>query len=290
MLNGGVVYWKSAKQSTIVMSSIEVEYIVVAEASMEVVWMSKFIDGLGNVMPTNKEPIEMLEVQKQELPDMEDIIKQLKQGQTSYDDALIAMNRLWSRLGDDLILLGARAGAGQSALEALQRAYSSRDSVPSCPTEEIFLCRLLKSDSIKKDGSEESLAYIKELVALRHSSTLELMKLIEDMIQILVAKIESNGQSMNDNLSIECDLEDSMAKLEESRRKLGSLKMQKDKLPDVQPPVPFAVNGSVSPESTVDKTIGLRDLNASIEEAKKVTSYHLSQFQETQEDNSTLSK
>ncbi|GJV16887.1 hypothetical protein Tco_1362210 [Tanacetum coccineum] len=36
-------------------------------------------------------------------------------------------------------------------------------------------------------------------------------------------------------------LEDSMAKLEESRRKLVSLKMQKDKLPDVQPP---AVKGS----------------------------------------------
>ncbi|GKD75384.1 hypothetical protein Tco_1333666, partial [Tanacetum coccineum] len=59
MLNGGVMDWKSAKQSTIVMSFIEVEYIVVAEASMEV-WMSKFIDGLGNVMPTNKEPIEMV--------------------------------------------------------------------------------------------------------------------------------------------------------------------------------------------------------------------------------------
>ncbi|GKD03511.1 hypothetical protein Tco_1178485, partial [Tanacetum coccineum] len=177
-------------------------------------------------------------------------------------------------LGDDLILLGARAGAGQSELEALQRAYSSRDSVPLCPTEEIFLCGILKSDSIKKDGCEESLAYIKELVALRHSSTLELMKLIEDMIQILVAKIESNRQSMNDNLSIECDLKDSMEKLEESRRKLGSLKMQKDKLLDVQPLVPFAVNGSVSPESTVDKTIGLRNLKASIEEAKDDASSH----------------
>ncbi|GJU89137.1 hypothetical protein Tco_1301560 [Tanacetum coccineum] len=59
MLNCGVVDWKSAKQSTIVMSFIEVKYIVVAEASMEV-WMSKFIDGLGNVMPTNKEPIKMV--------------------------------------------------------------------------------------------------------------------------------------------------------------------------------------------------------------------------------------
>ncbi|GJW80709.1 retrotransposon protein, putative, ty1-copia subclass [Tanacetum coccineum] len=34
VLNGGAVDWKSAKQSTIAMSSIEAEYIVAAEASM----------------------------------------------------------------------------------------------------------------------------------------------------------------------------------------------------------------------------------------------------------------
>nr|GEV46268.1 hypothetical protein [Tanacetum cinerariifolium] len=36
------------------------ECIVAAEASMEVVWMRKFIDGLGNVVPSNKRPMEML--------------------------------------------------------------------------------------------------------------------------------------------------------------------------------------------------------------------------------------
>ncbi|GKC64651.1 retrotransposon protein, putative, ty1-copia subclass [Tanacetum coccineum] len=44
VLNGGVVDWKSAKQSTTSMSSIESEYI----------------DGLGGVMPSNKRPMEML--------------------------------------------------------------------------------------------------------------------------------------------------------------------------------------------------------------------------------------
>nr|GEV79726.1 hypothetical protein [Tanacetum cinerariifolium] len=42
------------------MSSIEAEYIVAAKASMESVWMRKFIDGLGNVVPSNKRPTEML--------------------------------------------------------------------------------------------------------------------------------------------------------------------------------------------------------------------------------------
>ncbi|GKB91658.1 DNA helicase [Tanacetum coccineum] len=60
VLNGGVVDWKSAKQSTIAMSSTEAEYIAAAKASMEAVWMRKFIDGLGDVMPLNKRPMEML--------------------------------------------------------------------------------------------------------------------------------------------------------------------------------------------------------------------------------------
>ncbi|GKE54315.1 hypothetical protein Tco_1489471 [Tanacetum coccineum] len=60
VLNGGAVDWKSAKQSTTAMSSTEAEYIVIAEASMEAVWMRKFIDRLGGVMPSNKRPMEML--------------------------------------------------------------------------------------------------------------------------------------------------------------------------------------------------------------------------------------
>nr|GEV73642.1 hypothetical protein [Tanacetum cinerariifolium] len=51
---------KSAKQSTTAMSSIEAEYIVAAEPSMEAAWMRKFIDGLGGVVPSNKRPMEML--------------------------------------------------------------------------------------------------------------------------------------------------------------------------------------------------------------------------------------
>ncbi|GKF00296.1 retrotransposon protein, putative, ty1-copia subclass, partial [Tanacetum coccineum] len=44
ILNGGAVDWKSAKQSTIAMSSTKAEYIAAAEASIKVVWMRKFIE------------------------------------------------------------------------------------------------------------------------------------------------------------------------------------------------------------------------------------------------------
>nr|GEV08802.1 hypothetical protein [Tanacetum cinerariifolium] len=60
MLNGRVVDWKSAKHSTIAMSSTEVEYIAAAEASMEAIWMRKFVDGFRDIMPSNKRPIKML--------------------------------------------------------------------------------------------------------------------------------------------------------------------------------------------------------------------------------------
>ncbi|GKC61465.1 hypothetical protein Tco_1089063 [Tanacetum coccineum] len=60
VLNDGAVNWKSDKQSTIAMPFTESEYIAAAEALMKAVWMWKFIDGLGDVMPSNKRPIEML--------------------------------------------------------------------------------------------------------------------------------------------------------------------------------------------------------------------------------------
>ncbi|GJY22736.1 retrotransposon protein, putative, ty1-copia subclass [Tanacetum coccineum] len=41
-------------------SAIEAKYIAAAEASLEAVWMRKFIDGLGGVIPSNKRPMEML--------------------------------------------------------------------------------------------------------------------------------------------------------------------------------------------------------------------------------------
>ncbi|GJW63483.1 retrotransposon protein, putative, ty1-copia subclass [Tanacetum coccineum] len=58
VLNGGVVDWKSAKQSIFATLSIEAEYIAAFDASKEVVWVRKFIYGLG-VVPTIEKPISM---------------------------------------------------------------------------------------------------------------------------------------------------------------------------------------------------------------------------------------
>nr|GEW66184.1 putative retrotransposon protein [Tanacetum cinerariifolium] len=58
ILNGGAVDWKSIKQGIFTTSSAESEYIAVYDASKEVVWIRKFIFGLG-VVPTIEEPIRM---------------------------------------------------------------------------------------------------------------------------------------------------------------------------------------------------------------------------------------
>ncbi|GKB30828.1 putative retrotransposon protein [Tanacetum coccineum] len=58
VLNGGVVDWKSTKQSIFATSSTDDEYIAAFDASKEAVWIRKFISGLG-IVPTIEEPINM---------------------------------------------------------------------------------------------------------------------------------------------------------------------------------------------------------------------------------------
>nr|GEY14545.1 hypothetical protein [Tanacetum cinerariifolium] len=58
IVNGGAVDWKSTKQSIFATSSTDSEYIASFDASKEVVWIRKFISGLG-IVPTIKKPISM---------------------------------------------------------------------------------------------------------------------------------------------------------------------------------------------------------------------------------------
>ena len=64
------------------------------------------------------------------------------------------------------------------------------------------------------------------------------------------------------------ELEETMAELEESRRKLVSLQMQKHGASVMNPSVSNAVNGSNSSEKFADRNMGLRELKESVEEAK----------------------
>ena len=57
-LNGVAVSWKSSKQSTVVDSTTEAEYIVASDAAKEAVWIKKFITDLEAV-PSITNPIDV---------------------------------------------------------------------------------------------------------------------------------------------------------------------------------------------------------------------------------------
>ncbi|XP_061373602.1 E3 ubiquitin-protein ligase BRE1-like 2 [Gastrolobium bilobum] len=96
------------------------------------------------------------------------------------------------------------------------------------------------------------------------------------------------SQDQSDIKHLGGELDEIMAELEESRRKLVNLKMQKDAAMGMNSPSTDAVNGNLSPEKPADRTMGLRELKDSIEEAKIVDADRLSELQDAQEDNQTL--
>ncbi|KAK6272782.1 hypothetical protein POUND7_009865 [Theobroma cacao] len=288
----------------------------------------------------NQKLVQQLESRKNELLCLEITIKELEDKQASYDDTLISVNQLWNQLVDDLILLGVQAGGGHNALESLDHADTSRGSVPSCPMEEMFLCRLLETDSIDSIGDDAIVNYVEKVLSSRHSFTSELIKSLDDTIAAERVKTESMALALQGKLYVEDhimqlskiddifkeeaknlrevidtlhlkhkeyadriqtyisshstdqseikrlrgELEEIMAELEESRRKLVSLKMQKNLASGMHASTPFAVNGSLSPEKPADKIMGFREIKDSIEETKILAADRLSELQDAREE------
>lgn len=79
----------------------------------------------------------------------------------------------------------------------------SLGSIPSCPVEDIFLCRLLQKDSIEANGSANIIKYVEEALFLRHASTRVLLTLIEDSVNSQRVKTESVARALNGNISLE---------------------------------------------------------------------------------------
>ncbi|CAM8951269.1 unnamed protein product [Rhodiola kirilowii] len=149
--------------------------------------------------------------------------------------------------------------------QALHENPSYKDTI--CKIDEMFkeeannLCQVIDSIHLKlKQYADEILSYIQEY------------SINEKEIKRLAG-----------------DLEESIAELEESRRKFINLKMQKDAASGVHSS-PCTVNGNVSPEKPVDKSKGSRELRDSIDETKMLAAGRLSELQEVQEENIALLK
>ncbi|KAJ6713454.1 E3 UBIQUITIN-PROTEIN LIGASE BRE1 [Salix purpurea] len=294
----------------------------------------------------NQKLVQQSDAQKHEFHGLETKIKELKDKQASYDGILITVNKLWNQLVDDLVLLGIRAGGGQDFLQILDHADHSGGSIPPCPAEQIFLCRLLKTDSIQSNDNDGIVRSVEEALASRHSSTMELMKFLEDTIDAQRAKTDSIAEELNGKLYTEdviiqlskiddmmkdeaknlrevidvlrskhkeysdeiqtCisnhsadqseikrvagDLEEIMAELEGSRRKLVDLRMQKDAAVGIHMPAPSAINGNLSPEKTADRSKRMRELRDLLDKTKILAADRLSELEDARDENQTLSK
>ncbi|KAJ6812009.1 E3 ubiquitin-protein ligase BRE1-like 2 [Iris pallida] len=294
----------------------------------------------------NQKLVQQLEAQKSEMHALERKFKGLKDKQSSYDETLIIVNKIWNQLVDDLVLLGIQAGGDPKNLEALDHEECSiTDMLESYAPEEIFLLRLLKASPVDC-GKNVTMKYIQEALASRHTYTMDLMKQLQEIIasqqastkslalsscgkgssegaitQIckvddhmrevankmrravdvlhqkhkqyadeINAYLDSHSKDQSEIKRLSGELEESMAELEESRRRLVVLQMQKHGTPLMNASVVNAVNGNNSLDKTADRTMGLRELKESVEEAKTLAASRLFELQEAQEDNLSLSK
>uniref|UniRef100_A0A0E0R2L6 E3 ubiquitin protein ligase n=1 Tax=Oryza rufipogon TaxID=4529 RepID=A0A0E0R2L6_ORYRU len=294
----------------------------------------------------NQKLVQQLEAQKSKMRALEGKFKELRDEQCSYDNTLICLNKMWNQLIDDLVLLGVRAGGDLNGLQALDHEEMSEESLESCPSEEIFLFRLLNSRNFRNNDDSSLSKLVEEALALRYSTTVTLMKSLQEAFAVQQARSESlslalNGQNSSedvivalenhndylkevvDNLrqavsiinrkhekyldeieafknnqsrelhEVKClsgELEEIMAELEESRRKLAVLQLQTGGGSLMNTSAPNGVNGSVSTDKSSDKGMGWRDLKDAVEESKTLAANRLFELHETQEDNLILSK
>ncbi|KAJ4839600.1 hypothetical protein Tsubulata_040519 [Turnera subulata] len=142
----------------------------------------------------NQKLVQQLEGQKNELHGLESQIDQFKGKQASYDAILITVNQLWNQLVDDLVLLGVRAGVGRDALQNLDHSDYHGG---------IFQILLLGVDSLQSIGNDGLAGYVKQLLASRHSSTMKLMKSLQDAIDSLRERTESIALPVAGKRSVE---------------------------------------------------------------------------------------
>lgn len=67
----------------------------------------------------------------------------------------------------------------------------------------MFLCRLLQKDSIDVRHDEQIVNYVKKALTLRHASTMELFKFLEDVLDTQREKTANIVSALNEKQSPE---------------------------------------------------------------------------------------
>ncbi|CAL2242069.1 unnamed protein product [Prunus armeniaca] len=128
--------------------------------------------------------------------DLEAKIKELKDKQGSYDEMLITVNQIWNQVILNVWL-------GFLPFHGLNCVHQDDmfNSIMFCGGD-VSLC-LLQRDSIEANGNDEIAKYVEEALTLRHTSTRELLKLLEHTIYSHREKTESMVHTLDGKISSE---------------------------------------------------------------------------------------
>ncbi|KAH9601964.1 hypothetical protein KSS87_000337 [Heliosperma pusillum] len=184
--------------------------------------------------------------------------------------------------------------------EALdQRRASTLESMTIL--ENIIKDQIAKLNSIseelhRQDGADAEALYdkIKDMLTEERNNLHNAMKALNQKQQDYAERIQTYIQTQSlDQAEIKRlagELEETMAELEESRRKLVNLRMQKNIASGVYNPPTEVVNGNLSPVKLPDRTMNLQELKDSIHEAEILADERLTELDEAREDNAVLTK
>ncbi|XP_022153796.1 E3 ubiquitin-protein ligase BRE1-like 2 isoform X2 [Momordica charantia] len=167
--------------------------------------------------------------------------------------------------------------------------------------EDILYTQREKTENIisawnEKQSSEDAIIQLSKIDDMMKEEAKNLQEIIEilhlkhiEYAEEIQSYVSSQLMDRAEIKRLSDELDESMAELEECRRKLVSLMMQKDVAVAMHAPTSGVVNGNLSPEKPAERTIGFRELKDSIEETKILAADRLFELRDAWEDNATLS-
>ncbi|KAL3691986.1 hypothetical protein R1sor_005637 [Riccia sorocarpa] len=155
----------------------------------------------GVLQYQNTKLAQQLDVQRTEIHALEEKFTQLKSKQASYDDTLIAVNRVWKELVVDLELFAIKANAPPHGLRVLEPSGTAREKVPTQPPEQTFLHRLLETGATESSTSACDSKSVEAALAFRRASTVKTMTNLVQAMDVQRSKTEDLASSLRERLS-----------------------------------------------------------------------------------------
>nr|XP_024387250.1 E3 ubiquitin-protein ligase BRE1-like 2 isoform X2 [Physcomitrium patens] len=302
----------------------------------------------------NQKLAQLLDHQRSEISTLESRCAEFKSKQASYDNTLIAVNRKWNLLVDDLEFLAVRANTPTSGLEVLEPlSVANERKISAAPPEETFLQRLLETGATESSNNEESSngSVVEAGLVSRKAKTMKTMKYLLQAIDLQRAKndkletslrdivhphdagqlLEEKNEDLRteittirgvlealhlkhnemlaeigtardlktkDQSKIKClsgELEETASELELCRRKLATLKSQKEAAAVGMPTIASVqlsakIEGGDRVSGAEKLSREARELEAALEEMKTLASKRLTELQETLQTQLNLSQ